>query len=186
MKNLKILIFLLFSIGVLAQNKSKINADLKLSDSLNYETEVRIYKSEGTYHSSLFRMYKDNSGKWNTEFYEHSNNVNEFTELLTEKRTLISKNDVESVFLSLVRNYIFELPNIDQIEHKLDNRGNIKKVGITDRDEFKIQAKNKDKNNEFQISNPDNYLINNPKIDELIYMSEILNTIRNEFEIWKE
>ena len=186
MKNLKILILFLFSIGVLAQNKSKINADLKLPDSLNHETEVRIYKGEGTYHSSLFRMYKDNSGKWNTEYYEHSNNENEFTELLTEKRTLISKNDVEFVFLNLERNYIFELPNIDQIAHKLDNRGIIEKANITDKKEFKIQVKSKYKNNEFQISNPDNYLKNNPNIDELIYISEILNTIRYEFGIWKK
>ena len=84
MKNIQIIIVFLFSIGVLAQNISEINSDLKLSDSLNYETEVRIYKDVGiTNYTSVFRMFKDESEKWTAEFYEHYAKVDEQTKLRT-------------------------------------------------------------------------------------------------------
>ncbi len=43
MKTIQILIFFLFKIGVSVQNITEINSDLKLSVSLTYETEIRIY-----------------------------------------------------------------------------------------------------------------------------------------------
>ena len=64
MKNIQILTIFLFSIGISAQNITEINSDLKLSDSLTYETEVRIYQGGGiTNYSSLFRMFKDKNGE---------------------------------------------------------------------------------------------------------------------------
>uniref|UniRef100_UPI00261FC435 hypothetical protein n=1 Tax=uncultured Algibacter sp. TaxID=298659 RepID=UPI00261FC435 len=113
MRNFQLLILLLFSIGVYAQNISQINADLKLSDSLTYETEIRIYQGGGiTNYSSLFRMFKDKSEKWTAEFYEHYSKVIGKTEFQTEKRTLKSDNDMEFVYLNLLRSHILDLPNL--------------------------------------------------------------------------
>jgi len=205
MKNIQILIIFLFSIGISAQKITEINSDLKLSDSLNYETEVRIYKGVGiTNYTSLFRMFKDKSDKWTAEFYEHYAKVNGQSELRTEKRTLKSKNDMEYVFQNLTRSFILDLPSLSEFYWKLVTRGNVEKVKkqyrgktieeyeitneefhMADGEVFKIQVNAWNRSNEFEFSSVDSYLILYPKIDELIYMSEILENIRNEFEIWK-
>tara|TARA_R110000751_G_scaffold307130_1_gene427438 strand:+ start:1645 stop:2241 length:597 start_codon:yes stop_codon:yes gene_type:complete len=196
----------LFSIGVSAQDVTEINSDLKLSDSLTYETEVRIYQGGGiTNYSSLFRMFKNKSQKWTAEFYEHYAKVDGQAELRTDKRTLKSKNDMEFVFQNFLRSHILELPSLGEIQWKLVTRGNVEKVkkqyrgkeieeyeltnkqiAILDGEGFKIQAKGWNRANEFEFSNPDGYLKHYPEIDELIYMCEILNVIRTEFGIWKK
>ena len=206
MKNIQILIIFLFSIGVTAQNITEINSDLKLSDSLNYGTEIRIYQGGGiTNYSSLFRMFKDKSEKWTAEFYEHYAKVDGIAELRTEKQILKSENDMEFVFQNLIRSHILDLPSLNKIQWKLVTRGNVEKVkkkyrgkeieeyeltnkqvAILDGEGFKVQIKGWNKTNEFEFSNPDGYLSHYPEIDELIYMCEILNTIRTEFGIWKK
>ena len=206
MKNILILIIFLFSIGVSAQNITEINSDLKLTDSLTYETEVRIYKGVGiTNYTSVFRMFKDKSEKWTAEFYEHYAKVNGRTELRIKKRTLKSKNDMEFVFQNFTRSFILDLPSLNEFYWKLVTRGNVEKVKkqyrgktieeyefineefhMVDGDEFKIQVNAWNRTNEFEFSNVDSYLILYPEIDELIYMSEILENIRKEFGIWKK
>lgn len=206
MKNIQILTIFLFSIGISAQNITEINSDLKLSDSLTYETEVRIYQGGGiTNYSSLFRMFKDKSDKWTAEFYEHYAKVDGKAELRTEKQTLKSENDMEYVFQNFIRSHILDLPNLSEIRWKLVTRGKVEKVkkihrgneieeyelmnkqvAILDGEGFKIQVRGWNKTNEFEFSNPDGYLSHYPEIDELIYMCEILNTIRTEFGIWKK
>ncbi len=206
MKNIQILIIFIFSIGVSAQNINEINSVLKLSDSLTYETEVRIYQGGGiTNYSSLFRMFKDKSKKWTAEFYELYANVDVLTESRTEKRNLNSENDMEFIFQNFVRSYIFDLPSLSEIQWKLVTRGNVEKVkiihrgkeieeyelmkkqiAILDGEGFKVQVKGLNRANEFEFSNPDRYLNYYPEIDELNYMFEILDLIRSEFQIWKK
>ena len=206
MKNCQILIILLFSIGISAQNITEINSDLKLSDSLTYDTEVRIYQGGGiTNYSSLFRMFKNESQKWTAEFYEHYAKVDGQAGLRTDKRALKSENDMEYVFQNFVRSHILDLLSLSEIQWKLVTRGNVEKVkkqyrgkeieeydftnkevAIMDGEGFKVQAKGWNRANEFEFSNPDGYLKHYPEIDELIYMCEILNIIRIEFGIWKK
>jgi len=206
MKNIKILIIFLLTIGTSAQNISGINSDLNLSDSLNYETEIRIYKGVGiTNYSSVFRMFKDKSEKWTAEFYEHYAKVDGQTELRTEKRNLKSENDMGFAFHNFVRSYVMDLPNLSEVDWKLTTRGNVEKVKreyrgktieeyevlnevihFTDGEVYKIQVKGWNRTNEFEFYNIDSYLILYPEIDELIYMSEILENVRNEFGIWKK
>ena len=206
MKKIQILIIFLFSIGISAQNITEINSDLKLSDSLTYETEVRIYQGGGiTNYSSLFRMFKDKSEKWTAEFYEHYGKVNGKTELRTEKQTLKSENDMEFIFQNFVRSHILDLPSLNEIQWKLVTRKNVvkieskrkgkttieyeylrSKISILDGEIFKIKVKGWKKDNEFEFSNPDSYLKHYPEIDEMIYICEILNLIRTEFNIWKD
>ena len=206
MKNIRILIIFLFSIGISAQNITEINSDLKLSDSLTYETEVRIYQGGGTTnYSSLFRMFKDKSEKWTAEFYEHYASVDGQAELRTDKRTLKSENDMEFIFQNFIRSHILDLPSLSEIQWKLVTRGKMEKVkkpfrgkmieeyelmnkqvSILDGESFKIQVKGWNRTNQFEYSNPDGYLKHYPEIDELNYMCEILDLIRTEFHIWKK
>ncbi|WP_196888256.1 hypothetical protein [Aureivirga sp. CE67] len=206
MKNIQILIIFLFSIGVSAQNITEINSDLKLSDSLTYETEVRIYQGGGiTNYSSLFRMFQDKSEKWTAEFYEHYAKVEGQVELRAKKQTLKSENDMEFIFLNFIRSHILDLPNLSEIKWKLVTRGKVEKVkmihrgkeieeyelinmqvAILDGEGYKIQVRGRNKTNEFEFSNPNGYLNHYPEIDELNYMCEILNLIRTEFDIWKK
>ncbi len=185
---------------------SKINKDLKLSDSLTYPTEIRIYTGGGiTNYSSLFRMYKTEKGKWNADFYEHYDEVIGRAELKTNRKKLTAKNELEFVFKNLVRSYILELPSLDKIQWKLKKRGEINRlkykrkgktkveyetmfseVAILDGETYTIQSKTNKKSHTFTYSNPESYLKHFPEIDELIYMNEILNTLKNEFDIWKD
>ena len=204
MKNTYILIVFLFSIGVSAQNVIEINADLKLADSLTYKKEIRIYKGGGiTNYTSLFRMFKDKTKKWVVEFYQHYSKAKTKAKLHTKKRILKPKKDLEFTFQNLIRSHVLDLPSEEKIQWKLGTRSELKKIEtihkgkvikeyhsttgkkhILDGESFYIQAKGYNLIHEFKYSNPDAYLAYYPHIDELIYMSEILNIIRSEFEIW--
>ena len=206
MKKLLLTQLFLLSLGMYSQNVLKINSYVKLSDSLTYETEVRIYQGGGTTnYSSLFRMFKDKSGKWTAEFYEHYAKVEKQTKLKIVKKTLKSENKLELIFQNLIRSHILDLPSLNTIQWKLVTRGNVEKVvykyrdkeveeyefsnqkiSILDGESFKVQINSWNRVNEFEFSNPDGYLKHYPEIDELIYMCEILNLIRTEFDIWKK
>lgn len=205
MKNIILILISLLSLTLYSQNLSQINADLNLTDSLTYETEVRVYQGGGiTNYSSLFRMFKDTSGKWTAEFYEHYAKVAGVVELQTKKQTLKSKNELEFVFENFIRSHIFHLPDMRKIQWKMVKRGDVKKVTdtirgkvseeylaskervmIMDGSGFIVSVKQQEKVNHFQYSNPESYLKHYPENDELIYMCEILNIIRDEFGIWE-
>ena len=204
MKNIQLILLFLFSIGAYSQNISQINVDLKLSDSLTHDSEVRIYQGGGiTNYSSLFRLYKQKSGKWKAEFYEHYAKASPQSHLETKMRILTSKDDLEFIFQSLLRSHILDLPNMSEVGWKLNNRGEVEKtkssyrgktteeyeflnkqVSILDGEGFEVQVKAFGKNNHFMYSNPDAYLKYYPEVDELIYMVEILDIIRGEFNLW--
>jgi len=198
MKNIQILLIFLFSIGISAQNTSGINSDLKLSDSLNLDSEIRIYAGGGiTNYSSLFRMFKDESKKWTAEFYQHYAKVQGQAELRTEKRTLKSENDMEFVWNSILRTNVEFLPNMSEIKYKMRERGNVELVDgeyqlmwkskqIMDGIGYRVQIRTENTSNELDYGNPESYLKYYPDVDELIYFNELLSLIRNEFGIWKK
>lgn len=197
MKNIRCLIIFLFSIGIYAQNISRINTDLKLSDSLALDSEIRIYTGGGiTNYSSLFRMYKDKSGKWTAEFYQHYAKVPGQTKLRIEKQTLKSENDMEFVWYSILRTNVELLPNMSDIKYKMRDRGHVELVDgeyqliwnskqIMDGISYKVQIKTEKTSNEIGYGNPESYLKYYPEVDELIYFNELLDIIKSEFGIWK-
>ena len=129
MRNTILILCLFFVSQSQAQDLSSINADLKLTDSLTFPTEIRIYEGGGiTNYSSLFRMYKDDSDNWITEFYEHWSRVDGVMEKKTEKRIVTSVSEMEYVYLNLIRSFIFDLPSRSEINWKLMERGDIQKV----------------------------------------------------------
>jgi len=206
MKNYLLISFLLVSFVISAQRLNRINKDLKLSDSLTYPTEVRIYQHTNTTNfTSLFRMFRDKSKKWTVEFYRHYAQVHEVAELKVEKEKLTPKNNLDSIYTSLVRSYIMDLPNQREIRWKMVRRGSIEKiersrkgkkrityelfnrsVHYTDGMSYFIQSKDWEGGNEFAYSNPYKYLDYYPDIDELTYVCEILNSIQHEFNIWQK
>ena len=179
---------------------------MKLSDSLTYESEVRIYRGIGELDEpSLFRMFKDKFGKWTAEFYEPYTQVVGQDGLQIEKRILESDKDMEFIFQNFIRSHILDLPNMRDIWWKLVTRGNVEKVEkpyhgkmaeeytfrklvllVSDGEGFKVQVNGLERTNEFEYFNPDAYLKVHPEIDELNYMCEILDLIRTEFNVWKE
>ena len=207
MKKINFLILLFISIGISAQNTSNINSALKISDSLNYNTEIRIYQDHVTNnYSSLFRMFKDNKGKWYAEFYKYFSEVNGKVDIHTEKEILKNKNDFDHIFKNLLRSNILEIPSQDFIEWKLRKRGKVKKLNykfkgkeiveyqVADKVKyindgiiykFQVKAWNRKINN-FEYSNPESYRNYYPEVDELIYVCEIINIIRSEFNIWNK
>ena len=195
MKNL--LLFLIFSSGIYAQNINKINADLNIPDSLS-NSEIRIYESVGiTNYSSLFRMYKNKSENWTAEFYKHYEKVQGQAELHTEKQTLESKNNLDYVWNNILRTNIQFLPNMSEIKYKMRERGNVELINgeyqitwsakeIMDGVGYDVQIKNNKILNQVGYDNPEKYLKHYPNIDELIFFNELLNFLRNEFNIWQK
>tara|TARA_B100000949_G_scaffold179830_1_gene160945 strand:+ start:55 stop:675 length:621 start_codon:yes stop_codon:yes gene_type:complete len=206
MKKIQLLIISLFSFGAIAQNISKINSDLNISDSLNHEIEIRIYQIGGiTNYNSLFRMFKDNSEKWTAKFYEHYSKVDKQSKIRILEKSVKSEHDMDFVYQNLLRSHILELSNLDDIKWKLESRGPvipfenkvngelvkeygfiINKSAILDGKTYTIQVKALGKTNSFSYSNPESYFKKYPEVDELIYVCEILDIIKSEFNIWKK
>jgi hypothetical protein len=148
-------------------------------------------------------MFIDDSDKWIVELYEHFAKVNEQSNLRIKKQILNSKNDTEFVFQNLLKSHILDIPNKKDIEWKLIKLGKIEKVkelnqgkssydfvkskiSILDGKNFKILIKTNNKFNEFEYSNPEIDLKYFPEVDELIFVNEIINHIKTEFDIWKD
>jgi hypothetical protein len=205
MKKIQLLLILFLTIEFTAQNITEINADLNLSDTLKFNREIRIYQSSGiSNYTSIFRMFNYENKKWTSELYEHYSKVPGKSELKTEKENLKSKNDMEFIFLNFLRSEILNLPNQKEIKWKIKGRDSIFKVkrkwkgkefveyessyktkSILDGTSYVIQVRDYEKKNEFSYSNPETYLKEYYNVDELIYVSEILNIVRKEFKIWK-
>ncbi|ARN78845.1 hypothetical protein BST97_13060 [Nonlabens spongiae] len=196
-----IIIFLVtgFFLPASSQDFSLINEQLSLSDSLEYREHIRIYKSYGiTNYTSVFEMYSKD-GSWTATFYEYftGDNPQSFQTVLK------SKNDPDYVFQNFLRSYAMDLPSMEAIRWKMNNRQPIRVVKDTfrgipqtkywsesktlqfvDGDYFVIEVRYGNVINRTEFSNPVNYLKAYPNIDELTYFCEIIDIAKNEFGIW--
>ncbi|MHB0756856.1 hypothetical protein [Polaribacter sp. M15] len=183
-----------------------MNKDLNLTDTLKYNREIRIYSGGGiNNYSSVFRMYNYERKKWKAEFYEHYAEIPNKTELKIEKKKLKPKNNFDFIFLKFLRSKVMNLPNQEEISWKIQGRDSIfetktnrkgkeiieyesvhKSISILDGVSYTVQVKEFNKTNEFKYYNPESYYKNFNEIDELLFMVEILNIVRNEFKIWKK
>jgi len=190
------------------KNICRINKDLQLSDTLTHPIEVRIYENEEiTNYSSLFRMCKTEKGQWKSEFFEHYDAIIGQTKLKTKRTKLSAKHGEKFVYANLLRSQILHLPDISTIHWKLKKRtrktvelivgkGKTKgeityqnsttSVAILDGVTYTVQLKSGGNTHAFSYDNPESYLKHFPNVDELIYMNEILETIKNEFNIWNK
>ncbi|WP_143106407.1 hypothetical protein [Pustulibacterium marinum] len=184
-----------------AQNMKEINAAIGLSDTLTYENEIRIYQSESiTNYSSLLRLYEESEDNWKVTYDEHFAKVPGNPKERVETHRLKGKQSLHYVFLALLRSYIDQLPDQRSIEWKLKERGVIYKENyngeetyqlankvttVLDGTGYTVMTKVYGKAHNFSFSNPDTYYKLYPEVDELVFMKEIIDTIRTEFGIWQ-
>jgi len=197
MKKHYILITLLFFFAnSFSQSIESINEHLNLSNQLSEFRELRIYKKYSTTNGSeIFRLFRTKNGIWSAELYKYYDAVEGATELHIESINLKPKTDLNLVWLYLLDSKIDYLPNIDNIKYKFRSKGKI----IIDEGEYNILWKLKtsidgigyqaffkdgDKVNSYVFDNYKSYKVDFPDIDELNYYSEIMEIIKNEFEIW--
>ena len=150
-------------------------------------------------------MFKDNSEKWTAKFYEHYSKVDKQSKIRILEKSVKSEHDMDFAYQNLLRSHILELSNLDDIKWKLESRGPvipfenkvngelvkeygfiINKSAILDGKTYTIQVKALGKTNSFSYSNPESYFKKYPEVDELIYVCEILDIIKSEFNIWKK
>ncbi len=192
------LLIILFTLGLSAQDLTELNKSLSLPDSISQEEEIRIYKGFGiTNFTSIFRMYKDNSDKWNIEHFEHFAGVKKRSKPEIKKQKLTSKDKPELVWLNILRTNIQFLPEMSEIKWKMKKRGKIEEINnkpelswsqvqIMDGVGYVVQIKENGKYHETYYGNPEKYLEHYPDVDELDFFSEFINLIRTEFDIWKK
>ncbi len=192
------LLIILFTLGLSAQDLTELNKSLSLPDSISHEEEIRIYKGFGiTNFTSIFRMYKDNSDKWNIEHFEHFAGVKKRSKPEIKKQKLTSKDKPELVWLNILRTNIQFLPEMSEIKWKMKKRGKIEEINnkpelswsqvqIMDGVGYVVQIKENGKYHETYYSNPEKYLEHYSNVDELEFFSEFINLIRTEFDIWKK
>ena len=110
---------------------------------------------------------------------------------------------MEFLYYNFLRSNILHLPSQESIKWKLKKRGDVEKVKrkfrgkeyvdydildsvilISDGVSYQVEVRELSRKNSFLYSNPESLLEYYPEVDELIYMCEIINLIKIEFQIW--
>ncbi|WP_424000413.1 hypothetical protein [Maribacter sp. IgM3_T14_3] len=197
MKQLLILIIILSNLNLFGQDLTIINKNVDFADSLNYNKEIRIYRTSGmTNYTGIFRFYQDNKEKWRAELINHYAIIPNQKEFRIEKRKLKSKRKMDLVWLEILKTNIQDLPNMTDIDWKLKKEPVIqdmngekvlswKKNLILDGDGYYVHFRQGKYFNRVYYSNPESYLRIYKNVDELVYFNELLNLIRTEFGVWK-
>jgi len=196
MKERFLILLLIFFKGIIhGQNIEEINRDINIPNTLTFNAEIRIYKDFSiTNGTEIFRMFYSEN-KWNTELYKLYAYVDENNKLKVEKIDLAIKQDLELVWLNILESNVEYLPSIREIDYKLRGKGEFElyrgkyevshsKISIMDGMSYQVFVKNGIKQNEIKFDNPESYLKHYPQVDELNSYVELLNVIKNTFNIW--
>ncbi len=186
-------LFLLFSVVSYSQkHPAIINKAAGLPDGLTYNNEIRIYIDyQITDSADLFRLYETENDKWVAELYRFS-----IYKPLAEKEVL-KDTDYEQLWVDIENNKILYIPTGEDIRYKLigdmsivyeDGKKQYRVTSrmITDGLGYEIFIKKGLEQNHIQYSNPEGYLRIYPEVDELNYIVNVINSIRNKFCIWQE
>lgn len=198
MKNIFTLIFTCFCNILYSQNYSDINIELGIPDSLtSNRRELRIYQEIPLMRTvEVVQIYEDTLKNWVFNHFQYLRKYGDLEKPATKKHILTSKNNSDSIWCGIVQSNVFNLPNMSDIEYKLktydilkDSTGKFKlafnEMRFYDGNQYFIQAKwNKELNEVFYV-NPEIFLTYFPEVDELIYFSQLLNVIREEFNVLK-
>jgi hypothetical protein len=188
------LVFLLLCNLTFSQSHFAINKDIDITDSLTYEKELRIYKSEATTnYRTVLRLYQLRENEWRVDFYQYyaatqgkATNFNKSTINLT--------SDGELLWLKILNTNIDYLANWDAIEYKLKEKGKImydrgrydmlwRTSTVIDGENYNVIVRNGKRLNDITYSNPRNYLDKYPKVDELSDFVELLTLMKTELKI---
>lgn len=194
MKNNILTIILFLPFCFFGQNVSEINKFINLTDSLQYEKEIRIYKSYNNSEHEVFRIFENEKKEWNIMLYKYEiDKKGESNNLQTINLT--AKNELDLVWLKFIQTKIEFLPDLNKIGYKLksyrigkvNGKHEMYTLGVSsiDPNQFTAYFKNKNSTNKFQFGSYTTNLNMFPNVDELISYSEIIDLIKDEFNIWK-
>lgn len=189
MKKIPVLILLLTFPPVFSQNQN-----VKIPDSL-HPKEIRVTRSESFTKTEILRMYFDSNSNWKFElFNKHKNGKYE----LINNQTLSKKDNYdEKLWLKILMTDIQHIADYKDIEYKF--KKNKAKIFLNnswtifydttisvDGIGYQIEIRGEEKYNFVSYSNPDAFFGLYPETDELKSVVDLLNLIRNEFNIWEE
>lgn len=212
MKNKISILFFLYSFTLFSQNISEINKQLKLSDSLEFSKELRIYSIEYlTLKGKLFRLYENENSEWEKEKWNYSEKIIEktvceynaktgLTDTISfnvnkpDKIELEVEKNIDEKWLEILMTNIIELPNLESIKYKLEKKTIIieggkptliKLINVPPSDGtlYVIQIRDHKEYNSISIDNPEFYFNNDLGIDEYEYLAEFFKIINKMFKI---
>lgn len=192
--------FFLTVVKCFGQDISEINKSLELSDTLKFETEIRIYKDYSiTDRIEVFRMYDEGKSNWTVSIYFYSKKLKQVTkidEIKFPKENVgkLKPKDANLIWLHILMSDVEFLPNIKDINYKFkkdsiefeDGEYGIvkKKVYVLDGENYVVFIRNRKIKNSFTFDNPTSYLKHYPTVDELISYNQLLSVIKKEFNLW--
>lgn len=193
MLKIKHLLLLLISISCYSQKEPyRINKAIGIPDSLTHNNEIRIYIDyQITDGADLFRFYEAEKDKWVAELYNYS------IYSPIAKKEVLEEIDYDQLWVDISNNKILYIPTGEDIKYKLKGDmtpvyENGKKlyqstmVSITDGSSYEIFIKKGLEQNHIRYANPELYLRLYPEVDELNYIVNVINSIRNNFCIWQD
>lgn len=199
MRHLYLILTLFIPFGYLsAQQNLEYDKILKIENLKFHEHEIRVYKKYSTTTGlELFRFYQDEKENWKADYYETIASNDKEIKIRTKKSKLNSLKNFEMIWLQFLDTNVIHLPKWETFEYKLQNinkdyqiedgemYSSTSSLSVLDGQSFFVKIKRGKKENQFNYSNPESYLKKYPDVDELLYFQELLNLIRNEFNIFK-
>jgi hypothetical protein len=197
MKTILIILSFLLSSVASAQTVQEINAFIGIPDSLEYSSELRIYKRYSTTNGTeIFRIY-NNGKEYKAKFYRYLGMVAScvYERSFTEA-DLKGNLGNERAWMEISVSGIEHLPQWEMFEYKFKKPEIVfyegcyayqtRRVAVLDGVGYNVFYKSAKANNHIEYGNPESYLEKFPGVDELEMFSQMLNTIREEFGIWKD
>ncbi|WJS95522.1 hypothetical protein NYQ10_03505 [Flavobacterium johnsoniae] len=187
--------FFLIIFKSFGQEVSEINKALGISDSLEYQQEIRIYKNSIGNNTVIFRMYKEKNN-WLGEISYYDSRLKQITKINgivfpKEKIGKLKPVDPELIWLKILMTNVEFLPNIKDISYKFGTpkiefeKGEptivTKKRLVVDGEGYDVYIRNRKTKNSFYFDNPKTYLKYYPTVDELISYNELLSVLEKEF-----
>ena len=191
MKHYFIFFFLIIS-NCFGQEVSEINKVLEISDTLEYEQEIRIYKNSIANKIEIFRMFKNKNKEWIGYRYWYSKEFKDVTKIEgirfpKENIGKLKAKNADLIWLKILITNVEFLPDMERIRYKFgkpfidSDRGEPvianKRILVTDGDEYKVFVRNGKNRNNFSFDNPKTYLKYYPTVDELISYNELLSVL---------
>lgn len=180
------------------QKVSEINKIIEISDSLECQKEIRIYKEYSISNRiDIIRMFQNEEKEWIVHKFWYSKDFKDITkieELHFPKKNIgkLKPKDADLIWLKILITNVEFLPNMENIRYKFG-----KSEIISDRGEFEVLAhkkqaldgvgysvyvRNGKNRNNFSFDNLDTYIKEYPTVDELISYNELLSVIKKEFD----
>jgi len=196
MKFYFIFFFLIIS-KCFGQDFSEINKILELSDSIENQKEIRIYKDYSIGNRIVvFRMFNDKTNEWIVQKFFYQKDLKSVTKI--DQSSFPKKNigklkpvNADLIWLKILITNVEFLPSINSIKYKLGKAEIVSDMGelgisthkkhILDGIGYKVYVRNGKSKNNFSFDNPEAYLKEYPTVDELISYNELLSVLEKEF-----